>query len=153
MEQLSSLATDSPGQLDIFGHDSDTLGMDGTQVGVLKQSNQVSFRCLLKSSNSSWLEPEISFEVLGNLSHQTLEGQLSDEQLSWLLVSSNLTEGDGSRPVSMRLLDSTSWRSGLSGSLCSELLPWSLSSSRFSSCLLCTGHFIFEISSSCDTCL
>ena len=48
MEQLSSLATDSPGQLDIFGHDSDTLGVDGTQVGVLKQSNQVSFGCLLK---------------------------------------------------------------------------------------------------------
>jgi len=152
MEQLSSLATDSPGQLDIFGHDSDTLGVDGTQVGVLKQSNQVSFRCLLKSSNSSWLEPEISFEILGNLSHQTLEGQLSDEQLSGLLVSSNLTEGDGSRPVSVRLLHSSSWRSGLPGSLCGELLPWSLSSSRFSSCLLCTGHFIFEISS-CDTCL
>ena len=62
----------------------------------------------LKSSNSSRLEPEISFEILGNLSHQTLEGQLSDEQLSGLLVSSNLTEGDGSRPVSVRLLDSSS---------------------------------------------
>jgi len=33
---LSTLATDPPGQLDVLGHDSDTLGVDGAQVGVLK---------------------------------------------------------------------------------------------------------------------
>ena len=49
---LSSLATDSPGQLDVLGHDGYTLGMNGTQVGVLKQSNEVGLTSLLKSSNS-----------------------------------------------------------------------------------------------------
>lgn len=38
---LCTLASDSPGQLNVFGHDGDPLGMDGTQVGVLKQANKV----------------------------------------------------------------------------------------------------------------
>ena len=49
---LCTLATDPPGQLDVLGHDGDTLGVDGAQVGVLKEANQVSFRCLLKSLDS-----------------------------------------------------------------------------------------------------
>ena len=44
---LGTLPTDSPGKLDILGHDGDTLGMDSTQVSVLKKSNQVSLRGLL----------------------------------------------------------------------------------------------------------
>ena len=47
-EHLSSLSSDSPGQLDVLWHDGDTLGVDGTQVGVLKQTNQVSLTSLLK---------------------------------------------------------------------------------------------------------
>ena len=35
---------DTTGQLDVLGHDCDTLGMDGTQVGVFKETNQVSLR-------------------------------------------------------------------------------------------------------------
>ena len=31
---LCTLATDPPGQLDVLGHDGDTLGVDGAQVGV-----------------------------------------------------------------------------------------------------------------------
>ena len=62
----------------------------------------------LKSANSCGLEPEISLEVLGNLPHQTLEGQLPDEQLGGLLVSSDLSEGNSSWPVPVRLLDSSS---------------------------------------------
>ncbi len=37
------------GKLDVIGHDDDTLGMDGAQVGVLKETNQVSLRGLLVS--------------------------------------------------------------------------------------------------------
>ena len=36
---LSSFSTDSPCQLDILGHDSDTLGMDSAQVGIFKKTN------------------------------------------------------------------------------------------------------------------
>jgi len=126
LEVLSSFSTDSSGQLDVLGHDGDTLGMDGTQVGVLKQTNQISLTGFLESHDSRALESQVSLEVLGNFSHQTLEGQLADEELSGLLVSSDLTESDGSWPVSVRLLDSSSCRGGLPGSLGGQLLPGSL---------------------------
>ena len=34
--KLSSLAADPSGQLDIFRHDGNSLGVDGTKVGVFK---------------------------------------------------------------------------------------------------------------------
>jgi len=105
---LSTFSTDAASELDILWHDSDTLGVDSAQIGVLKQSNEVSLTGLLESSNSSRLEPEISFEILSDFSHKTLEGQLPDEKLSRLLVSSDLTESDCSWPISVGLLDSSS---------------------------------------------
>ena len=94
----------------------------------------------LKSSNGGRLEPEISFEILSDLSHETLEGQLPDEQLSGLLVSSDLPESHGTGPVSVRLLDSSGGGSGLPGSLGGQLLPGSFSSGGFTSGLLGTSH-------------
>ena len=38
---LSALSADTAGQLDVFGHDGDTLGVDGAQVGVLEQTDEV----------------------------------------------------------------------------------------------------------------
>ena len=139
-ENLSSLSTDSSGQLDVLWHDGDTLGMDGTQVGVLKQTNQISLTGFLESHDSRALESQVSLEVLGNFSHQTLEGQLADEELSGLLVSSDLTESNSSWPVSVGLLNSSSGWSRFSCSLGGQLLSWSLSSSRFSCSLLGTSH-------------
>jgi len=106
--RLGSLSTDPPGQLDVLGHDGDTLGVDSAQVSVLEQPDQVSLTGLLKSSNGGRLEPEISFEILSDLSHETLEGQLPDEKLGGLLVSSDLPESHSTGPVSVRLLDSSS---------------------------------------------
>lgn len=39
--KLSTLATDSPGQLNVFRHDGYTLGVDSAQVRVFKQPHQV----------------------------------------------------------------------------------------------------------------
>ena len=75
------LTPDPPGELNIFGHDGDPLGMDGAQVGVLEQPHQVSLACLLKSHHGRTLEPEVGLEILGNLPHEALEGQLTDQQL------------------------------------------------------------------------
>ena len=47
---LCTFATDPPGQLDVLGHDGDTLGVDGAQVGVLEQTHQVRLAGLLKES-------------------------------------------------------------------------------------------------------
>merc|ERR1712131_522034 len=134
------LATDATDQLDVLGHDGDTLGVDGAQVGVLKQADEVSLRSLLQGHDSAGLESQVSLEVLGNLTDQTLEGQLADQELSGLLITTDLTESDSSGPVPVGLLDTTGGRSGLPGSLGSQLLPGGLSSSGFTSGLLGTSH-------------
>jgi len=104
---LGTLSADTASKLDILWHNSDTLGVNGAQIGVLEESNQISLTGLLESTNGSRLEPQVSFEVLSNFSHKTLEGQLPDEELSGLLVSPDLTESDSSWPVSVGLLDSS----------------------------------------------
>ena len=140
VNNLSTLSTDAAGKLDVLGHDGDTLGMDGAQVGVLKKTNEVGLASLLKGHDSRALEAEVSLEVLGNLTDKALEGQLADEELSRLLVSPDLTEGNSSWPVPVGLLDSTGGRGRLSCSLGSKLLPWGLATSWFSCCLLGTSH-------------
>ena len=45
---LSTLATNAAGKLDVLGHDSHTLRMDGTQVGVLEQTHEVGLGRLLQ---------------------------------------------------------------------------------------------------------
>ena len=48
MSQLGPLSPDPPGQLDVLGHDGDPLGVDGAQVGVLEEADQVGLGSLLK---------------------------------------------------------------------------------------------------------
>merc|ERR1712047_208788 len=86
------------------------------------------------------LEPQVSLEVLGDLTDQTLEGQLADEQLSGLLVPPDLTEGHGTGPVPVGLLHTSGGGGGLAGSLGGELLPGGLASGGLSGGLLGTGH-------------
>ncbi|CAH3179214.1 unnamed protein product, partial [Porites lobata] len=50
------------GALNVLGHDRDTLGVDGAQVGVFKQTNKVSLASLLKSHHSRALEAQIDAE-------------------------------------------------------------------------------------------
>jgi len=87
---LRALAADAARQLDVLGHDGDALGVDGAQVGVLKQANQVGLGCLLQRQDGGALEAQVRLEVLRNLANQALEGQLADEQLRALLVLANL---------------------------------------------------------------
>ena len=68
MAGLGPLSPDPPGQLDVFRHDGDSLGMDGAQVGVLKQTNQVGLACFLQGSHGSRLEPQVSLEILSDFS-------------------------------------------------------------------------------------
>ena len=142
---LSTLSTDSAGQLDVLGHDGHTLGVDGAQVGILEESDEVSLAGLLEGHDGRGLESEISLEVLGNLSHQTLEWQLADEELCGLLVPPDLTESNCSGPVSVGLLDTSCGRGGLASCLGGQLLPGGLASGRFASGLLGTSHFLKRV--------
>ena len=91
--------------------------MDGAQVGVLEESHQVGLAGLLQSHHGRALEAQVGLEVLGDLTDETLEGKLADEQLSGLLVASDLTESHGTRLVAVRLLDASGGWSALAGSL------------------------------------
>lgn len=51
------------------------------------------------------MEAEVALGILGDLTNKTLEGELPDEELSRFLITTNLTESDGTRLVPMRLLD------------------------------------------------
>ena len=48
---LGPFTTDAASKLDVLGHDGHTLGMDGTQVGVLEKANQVRLASLLKGGH------------------------------------------------------------------------------------------------------
>ena len=82
--------------------------MDSAQVGVLEEGDEVGLNGLLQSTDGRRLEAEIGLEVLGDLTDQTLEGELADEELGRLLVSANLAERNGTRPEAMRLLHTAS---------------------------------------------
>jgi hypothetical protein len=78
-----------------LGLDGDTLGVDGAKVGVLEERDEVSLNGLLKSTDGRRLEAKVGLEVLCDFTDQTLEGELADEELSRLLVATDLTESDG----------------------------------------------------------
>ena len=152
---LGTLSTDPPGELDVLWHDGDTLGVDGAQVGVLEESNEVGLGGLLEGQDGGGLEPEVGLEVLGDLPDEPLEGKLPDEELGGLLVPPDLPQGDGSGPVPVRLLDASDGRGGLPGGLGRELLPWGLASGGLTGGLLGTGHvsFFFEFRACATRCL
>jgi hypothetical protein len=40
---IEMIASDSSGQFHVFLHDGGSLGMDGTEIGIFKDSNKVCF--------------------------------------------------------------------------------------------------------------
>ena len=57
-----------------------------TKIGVLEETDKVSFTCFLQRHDSRALEPQVSLEVLGDFADQALKGELPNQQLSGLLV-------------------------------------------------------------------
>lgn len=107
--------------------------LDCSQVGVFEQGDEVSLGGFLQGHNGRRLESQVGLEVLGDFSNQSLEGELSDQELGRLLVLSDFSESDGTGPVSVGLLDTTGGGlGGLSGGLGGELLSGSLTTSRLS---------------------
>ena len=147
---LGALATDTAGQLDVLGHDGHPLGVDGAQVGVLEETHQVGLAGLLQSHDGGALEPQVGLEVLGDLPDQALEGQLPDEQLSALLVTADLSQGHGTGPVPVGLLDTSGSGGALAGSLGGQLLPGGLASGGLTGGLLGTSHDNTRSELSCE---
>ena len=47
-----SVSSDSLGELEISGHDGDSLGMNSAEVGVFEKRYQISFSSFLEGQNS-----------------------------------------------------------------------------------------------------
>ena len=69
--------------------------MDGAEVGILEEGDEIGFDGLLKRTDGGALEAEVGLEVLRDFTDKTLEGELSDQKFGRLLVATNLTKSDG----------------------------------------------------------
>jgi hypothetical protein len=109
--------------------DSNTLGVDSSQVSVFKEGDEVSLSSFLKGHDGGGLEAEIGLqgkknssirspdllkttrahlEILSDFTNETLEGEFANEQLGRLLVPSDFTKSDGTGAETMGLLHTTS---------------------------------------------
>ncbi|CAL9770096.1 unnamed protein product, partial [Musa acuminata subsp. burmannicoides] len=133
-------APDAAGELDILGHYSHPLGVDGAEIGILEETHEICFGGLLQRRHRRALETQVGLEVLGDLTDQTLEWQLPDEQLRALLVLSDLPQSDRSGAEAMWLLHAASRRGRLPRRLRRQLLPRGLPAGGLPGRLLRTRH-------------
>jgi len=141
-----SVSSNSLGELEVSGHDGDSLGVDGAEVGVLEEGDQVSFGGFLEGQDGGGLESEFLFPLVGDFSDHSLEGQLSDEQVSGLLVLSDFPESNCSGFESVGLLHACGDWGRLPGDLLGhQLFSGDLLGCRLSCCLFCSCHFNYYI--------
>jgi hypothetical protein len=79
LRRLGALAADAAGELDVLGHDGDALGVDGAEVGVLEEADQVRLGGLLQGEDGGGLEAEVRLAGLRAL--QTLLATSKDAML------------------------------------------------------------------------
>lgn len=85
--------------------DSDPLGVDGAEVGVFEERDEIGLDGLLKGTDGRRLKSQVGLEVLCDFTDQALEGQLADQEFRRFLIATNLTERDGTCSTTA-LLDS-----------------------------------------------
>ena len=85
--------------------------MDGAEVGVFEETNEVGLGGFLESEDGRGLESEVVLELGGDFSNESLERKFSDEEFSALLESSDFSESDCAWSESVGFLDSTAWLS------------------------------------------
>jgi len=140
MWSLCTLAADATGELDVLGHDCDALCVDGTEIDVLKEADEIGLSSFLQSEHSGGLEAEVGLEVLCYLAHETLEGQLADEKLGGFLVLPYLSQSHRARSVALWLLHAACCWRALPGGLGGELLARGLAAGTFACSLLRPRH-------------
>jgi hypothetical protein len=65
--------------------------MDGAKISVLKKRDEIGFEGLLEGGDCGRLETKTRSVVLGNLTDEALEREFTNQELSGLLVTTNLT--------------------------------------------------------------
>ena len=77
---------------------------------------------------------------MGDLADEAREGFLADQEFSRLLIAPDFAKGNGSRTVTVGLLDASSVGGGFASGLGGELLSWSLASRGPAGGLLGSSH-------------
>lgn len=102
---MVALASNAPGQMHVLGLDRDATGMQGAQVGIFKEADEVGLTCFLEGGEGFSAKPIVVLKViLCNLSHEALKRQLADEEVGALLVAANFAKGHRARAPSVWLL-------------------------------------------------
>jgi hypothetical protein len=114
--------------------------VDGAKVGVFEETDQVSFSSLLKGEDSGALETEVVLEFGGDLTDESLEGELTDKELGGLLETSDFTEGNSAWSEAVGLLDATSSDDLLGSLLVGDVFTGGLATSVLASSVLCACH-------------
>jgi hypothetical protein len=102
--RLGILRSEALCQLYVFRHDRDAARMDGTEVGVLEEVDDVALGCLLHGEDGAGLEAEALIAPHGDLADQALEREFSEQHVMPFLILVNFAEGDGAGAEFMRLL-------------------------------------------------
>lgn len=77
LAHLVALTAEAAGELDVLGLDGDTLGVDGAQVGVLEEGDEVGLDRLLEGADGGGLEAEVALEVLSDFTDLCGDGMLA----------------------------------------------------------------------------
>ena len=110
---LEPLTTDAASQIDVLLHDSDSRGVDGTKIGIFKETSEIALSCLLKSEKSLRLESQLTVDAITNAPNKALEWSLGQEKISDLLVPLDLSECNCARSPAHLLLHATLSRGSL----------------------------------------
>ena len=69
----NAFSSDAAGELDVFGHDGDPLGVNGAEVGVLEEPDHVGLSRFLEGEDCLGLEAQVRLVLLGDFSDEALE--------------------------------------------------------------------------------
>ena len=115
--------------------------MNSAQVCVFIEWSHIGLGCLLECQHCWALNSEFLSEGVGDLTDQSLEGKLADEELGCFLVFSYLAEGHGSWSESIGPLYAVISWSWFSGYLIGDqLFPWYFLGCWFPCCLFRSCH-------------
>ena len=81
--------------------------MNGAQVRVFEERDQIGFAGLLQCADSCRLKTQVSLEILSDFTNEPLKWEFANEQFGRFLIATNLTQSDGTWTEAMRLLDAT----------------------------------------------
>lgn len=94
-----AVSADATSELHVFLVDGLTLGVDGTEVGVLEKTDDVGLGCFLKRLDGLGLEAQLVVHVLSDAFDESHEGGSWEKEVVGLLVPLDLAKRDGASLV------------------------------------------------------